>query len=90
MRGFFVVLVLGVGACSQNSTSQSTVTINPNQIPQAVDAAFYSEHSYAQMSKPIQEAGADNQTIYTIPYTRSDGSKGVATYSSFGELEKDQ
>jgi hypothetical protein len=90
MRRIFVALVLFAAACSHGSTSQTTVTINRNQVPASVQGAFYSEHPYATMSGPIQEASADNQTVYIIGYTRTDGSKGTATYTSFGELQKDE
>jgi hypothetical protein len=90
MRRIFVALVLGAAACSHGSQGTTTVTINRNQVPTAVQGAFYSQHPYAQVSGPIEETSENNQTIFAIPYTRSDGSMGTATYTSFGELQKDQ
>ena len=90
MRRIFVVSVLFAAACSHGSEGQTTVTINRNQVPSAVQGAFYSEHPNAVMSGPIEETSGNDQTVYIISYTRSDGSKGTATYTSFGELQKDQ
>ena len=91
MSRYFAIALLIAAACSATAKSgSSSVTINTNQVPAAVQGAFYSQHPYAQMSKPIQQTSADNDTIYTIPYTRTDGTKGTATYTSMGVLENDQ
>ena len=91
MRKYLALVLLTAAACSGSAQSgSSTVTINTNQVPAAVQGAFYSEHPYAKMTKPIQEATVDNETIYTIPYTRTDGSKATATYTSMGVLQSDQ
>jgi hypothetical protein len=91
MKKYLAILLLTLASCHGSASSGSTtVTINPNQVPTAVQGAFTSQHPYAEMTKPIQQSTVDNQKIYTIPYTRTDGSKGAATYTSFGELKSDQ
>jgi hypothetical protein len=92
MRKYFATILLFAAACSTTAKSgSSSITINPNQVPAAVQGAFYSQHPYAQMTKPIQQStDNDNQTIYTIPYSRTDGTKAIATYTSMGVLESDQ
>ena len=92
MKKSLAILFLLAAACTHGSASNgsTTITINQNQVPTAVQGAFTSQHPYAEMTKPIQQSTVDNQKIYTIPYTRTDGSKGTATYTSFGELKSDQ
>jgi hypothetical protein len=93
MRKYFAtVLLIAAAACSTTAKSgSSSITINTNQVPSAVQGAFYSQHPYAQMTKPIQQTtDNDNQTIYIIPYSRTDGTKAIATYTSMGVLEQDQ
>jgi hypothetical protein len=90
-RYFAIVLFIAAGCAATAKSGSSSITINTNQVPAAVQGAFYSQHPYAQMSKPIQQTtDSDNQTIYIIPYTRTDGTKGTATYTSMGVLEQDQ
>lgn len=77
-------MMLGVlAACS----SSDTKSINNNQVPAGVQAAFDAEHPYAKMNSP--SVRSDNST-YVIPYTRPDGSTGQATYSPSGELLDDK
>jgi hypothetical protein len=78
--------LLAVG-CSSNTSQQSVGT---NEIPAAVQGAFYTEHPYAQMNSPQKISNDDGSSSYKIPYTRPDGTKGSATYAATGELQKDQ
>ena len=90
MKKYVTLIVLCVAACSHNSNGPTTVNINANQVPTAVQSAFSAEHPYAQMDKPIQQTQTNHGAIYKIPFTRTDGSTGTATYTSFGELLKDE
>jgi hypothetical protein len=76
-----------VAGCSSSTTNQS---IGTNQVPAAVQGAFYTEHPYAQMNGPDRVSNDDGSVSYKIPYTRPDGTKGSATYAQTGELQKDQ
>jgi PBP1b-binding outer membrane lipoprotein LpoB len=76
-----------IAGCSSNTTNQS---ISDNQVPAAVQGAFYTEHPYAQMNSPNRVSNDDGSVSYKIPYTRPDGTKGSATYAQTGELQKDQ
>ena len=86
MRWFLLLALIGLVGCSSDNSSQK---IQPNQIPVAVQGAFDSEHPYAQINNPTQVSNQDGSTSYKIPYTRPDGTKGTATYSQMGELQKD-
>ena len=56
-----------------------------NDVPTAVKGAFYSEHPHAEIDRPTTRTSSDGQTRYEIPYTRADGTRGIAVYSSMGE-----
>jgi hypothetical protein len=78
-------LCLATG-CATNSSGGKSSEINQSQVPQAVQAAFNSEHPYAEMNHPKTYSDKDGNTVYEIPYTRSDGTTGTAKYGSMGEL----
>ncbi len=84
------LLCAGLAGCASSSTSGTSQSVNPQDVPAAVQAAFYSEHPYAQMDHPSKHKTWDDWTYYEIPYTRSDGTKGDATYAPTGEIQKDQ
>jgi len=86
MRWSLLFILIGLAGCTNNSTSQ---TVQPNQIPAAVQGAFYSEHPYAKVNHPTKITNDDGTTSYQIPYTRPDGTTGTATYAEMGELQKD-
>jgi hypothetical protein len=92
MKKYLSVLVLFLAACGSNSNSNAptTATIMPNQLPTAVQSAFSAEHPYAQMSMHVEQTRTDKGYVYKIPFTRTDGSTGTATYTSYGELIKDE
>jgi hypothetical protein len=92
MKKYFSMLLLCLAACSNNSNSngQNTTTIQPNQLPTAVQSAFSAEHPYAQMNMHVEQTKTNHGDTYKIPFTRTDGSTGTATYTSFGELIKDE
>jgi hypothetical protein len=89
MRYCLAILTAAIllGGCSSNTNKQS---ISDNQVPAAVQGAFYTEHPYAQMNSPDRISNDDGSVSYKIPYTRPDGTKGSATYAQTGELQKDQ
>jgi hypothetical protein len=89
MRSVIAVVVAGYLAfgCSSN-TSKTNVTVN--QIPAAVQGAFYTEHPYAQMNHPQKVTDADGSVSYLIPYTRPDGTTGKVTYAPTGEEQSGQ
>lgn len=84
-----VVAALLAAGCS-SSSGGSSEGIEPKEVPAAVQAAFDTEHPYAQMNNPKKETDSDGSVSYEIPYTRPDGTKGTATYAQTGELQKDQ
>ncbi len=91
MRNWLMIILLGLCAVGCSSTSGgSSEGIQPNQVPAAVQGAFYTEHPYAQMNHPKEDTASDGSVSYIIPYTRPDGTKGQATYAQTGELQKDQ
>jgi hypothetical protein len=79
------VLCLAAG-CATDSSKGKSSEINQSQVPQAVQAAFDSEHPYAEMNHPKTYSDCDGNTVYEIPYTRADGTKGTARYGPMGEL----
>ena len=88
MRNVFVFLLLtGLTACASNQDQNKSS--DDNKVPSDVQAAFYSEHPYAKMNNPSKADTPQDGPVYTIPYTRSDGSTGVAVYSSMGVLRSD-
>ncbi len=89
MRFWLTIVAAGLLAagCSSNTSQQG---VSPNQVPAAVQAAFDTEHPYAQMNNPQRISNEDGSVSYQIPYTRPDGTKGSATYAPSGELQKDQ
>jgi hypothetical protein len=88
MRFWLTIVAAGLLAgCSSNSNQQG---IDSNQVPAAVQGAFYTEHPYAQMNGTDRISNDDGSVSYKIPYTRPDGTKGSATYAQTGELQKDQ
>jgi uncharacterized lipoprotein len=90
MRKAFVLLLLtGLAACASNQQSDRNQNSGESKIPSDVQAAFYSEHPYAKMNNPTERDTQQDGTVYTIPYTRSDGSTGVAVYTSMGVLRSD-
>jgi hypothetical protein len=72
--------------CANNSSAQKSSQISNDQVPKPVQAAFYSEHPYAEMNHPKTYTDSNGNTVYEIPYTRSDGTNGTARYGSMGEL----
>jgi hypothetical protein len=72
--------------CATNSSGGKSSEISQGQVPQAVQAAFNSEHPYSEMNHPKTYSDNDGNTVYEIPYTRSDGTTGTAKYGSMGEL----
>lgn len=80
-----VALCLAAG-CATNSSGGKSSEISESQVPKAVQAAFISEHPYAEMNHPKTYSDCDGNTVYEIPYTRPDGSTGTAKYGSMGEL----
>jgi hypothetical protein len=83
----FVTAALLTVGCSSSTSQQS---VDSNQVPAAVQGAFYTEHPYAQMDGPDRISNDDGSVSYKIPYTRPDGTKSSATYAQTGELQKDQ
>ena len=83
-------LMIFAGCHGSASNGSTTVTINPTQLPKAVESAFSAEHPYAQPNSPIKQMRTNRGSIYVIPFPRRDGSTGTATYTSFGELVKDE
>jgi hypothetical protein len=69
--------------CSNSSNSENKV--NGLEIPDGVTAAFTAEHPNAKINDPREKDRNDDKT-YIIPYTLSDGTKGLAVYSSQGVL----
>jgi hypothetical protein len=90
MKKSLSILVLLLVACSSNSNAPTTTTIMANQVPAAVQSAFSAEHPYAQMSMHVEQTQTNKGYVYKIPFTRTDGSTGTATYTSSGELIKDE
>jgi hypothetical protein len=60
--------------------------MSESDMPQAVQAAFGSEHPYAKVDHPKTYSDCDGKTVYEIPYSRADGTTGTARYGSSGEL----
>jgi uncharacterized lipoprotein len=90
MRKVFVLLLLtALAACASNQQSGQNQNSGESKIPDDVKAAFYSEHPYAKMNNPSTQNSQQDGTVYTIPYTRSDGSTGLAIYTSMGVLRSD-
>jgi hypothetical protein len=89
MRFRLTTLAAALIACGCSSTMPGQ-GIQPNEVPAAVQGAFYTEHPYAQMNNPARISNDDGSLSYKIPYTRPDGTKGSATYAQSGELQKDQ
>jgi hypothetical protein len=86
MRWWLLLALVGLAGCSSELSNQK---IQANQIPAAVQGAFFSEHPYAQINDPAKVLNQDGSTSYRIPYTRPDGTKGTALYAEMGELQKD-
>jgi hypothetical protein len=78
------VLCLAAGCASHNKNQTSD--ISESDMPQAVQAAFGSEHPYAKMDHPKKCTDKDGKTVYEVPYTRPDGTSGTAKYGAMGEL----
>lgn len=83
----FLILATFAAACASNSDQDRGS--GQSKVPSDVQAAFFSEHPYAKISDSAQQNNQQDGTDYTIQYTRSDGSKGVAVYSSMGVLRSD-
>jgi hypothetical protein len=77
------VLSLAAGCCTSHSKSTD---MSEGDMPQAVQAAFGSEHPYAKVDHPKKITDHDGNTVYEIPYTRTDGTTGTARYGESGEL----
>jgi hypothetical protein len=86
-NGILILAALCLAAgCATNSSGGKSSSISQSQVPQAVQAAFNSEHPYAEMNHPKTYSDCDGNTVYEIPYTRSDGTTGTAKYGAMGEL----
>jgi hypothetical protein len=81
----FAMFCLAAG-CATSSSGGKSSEISESQVPRAVQAAFVSEHPYAEMNHPKTYSDCNGNTVYEIPYTRNDGSTGTAKYGSMGEL----
>jgi hypothetical protein len=79
-------MAAGCATSSSSSGAQKESDISEAQVPKEVQAAFDSEHPYAQMNHPKTYSDCNGDTVYEIPYTRQDGSTGTAKYGSMGEL----
>jgi hypothetical protein len=79
------LLCLAAG-CATNSSGKKSAEITENDLPRAVVAAFDSEHPYAQINHPKTYTDCNKNTVYELPYTRSDGTSGVAKYGPMGDL----
>ena len=77
------VLCLAAG-CESNSSKPSQ--ISESDIPNAVQAAFTAEHPYSKIDHPKTYSDSNGVKVYEIPYTRSDGTTGIAKYGASGEL----
>lgn len=75
-----------LAGCATNSSGQKSSDISESQVPKPVQAAFYSEHPYAQMNHPKTYSDCNGNTVFEIPYSRTDGTTGTAKYGSMGEL----
>ena len=90
MRKFFTLLILAISAaCASNQQSEQKTLTGDGKIPSDVQAAFFSEHPYAKIDDAAQQSSQQDGTLYTVDYSRSDGSKGVAVYTSMGVLRSD-
>jgi len=93
---FSALVCLAVAGCtstnssSEKSSGEKSSGSGEGSVPTAVKAAFDSEHFYAKMDHPTTRSSSDGGTIYEIPYTNADGTKGIATYGPTGELLKNE
>ena len=93
MKRQCLIIVLGLMAgvgCNHGSSAPPPPTgIQPQAVsataPQAVEAAFTSQHPGATVLTVFQ-----NGSNYTIVYHRATGVQGRATYAATGQLLQDQ
>jgi hypothetical protein len=84
-------LAAALAACASNNNSGSASSgSNDASVPQAVEAAFYSEHPHDHIDSPTTRHSENGYDTYEVPYTRADGTKGLATYGEMGELLNNQ
>jgi hypothetical protein len=90
MRKTFAFFILAIAAgCASNQQSDQKTLTGDGKIPSDVQAAFFSEHPYAKIDDASQQSSPQDGTLFTVDYTRSDGSKGVAVFTSMGVLRSD-
>lgn len=93
MRTWAAIVLSGILLAGCTTTSSDIVSkdsIDPNNVPSAVQGAFFAEHPYAKMDHPSKLTSDKGVVSYEIPYVRPDGTKGKATYAETGDLQIDQ
>jgi hypothetical protein len=84
LSGIFLALV--AFGCTSDKSDNSNSQISESDIPTAVQAAFFSQHPYAKIDKPLKQSDDKYGEIFVIPYTLAGGATGSATYNATGAL----